>query len=174
MLQDFWSLCYSYRTMTLNKALRWISILSIFAIAFVPLVVSSYLFFPYITGKNVLFRALVEIGFGAWLILAFRDRRYRLPVSFITVALGAFLFILFIADLHGVYWYKSFWSNFERMEGLVTHIHLFLYFLVVSAMIKGENLWRRFFQTSLCCKYYRWIFWCRSVVSQWFFYEQSY
>ena len=135
--------------MTLNKTLRWISILSIFAITFIPLVVSSYLFFPYITGKNVLFRALAEIGFGAWLILAFRDRRYRLPVSFISISLGVFLFILFIADLHGAYWYKSFWSNFERMEGLVAHIHLFLYFLVASAMIKGEKLWRRLFQTSL-------------------------
>jgi tetratricopeptide (TPR) repeat protein len=44
---------------------------------------------------------------------------------------------------------KSFWSNFERMEGYITVLHLFLYFIMVGAVVAVENFWNRFFQVSI-------------------------
>jgi O-antigen ligase len=43
----------------------------------------------------------------------------------------------------------SFWSNFERMEGLVTYLHLGLYWLVLSSVFTSERLWRVFFSSSI-------------------------
>ncbi len=132
--------------MTLNKILRYTAISAIFLIPFLALVVSSSLFFPYITGKNFLFRILVEIGFVSWAMLAFRDSAYRPRWrSPIVLALSIFMLIVFLADLFGVTFYKSFWSNFERMEGYITFLHLFGFFFVANVLLSSTKLWQRFF-----------------------------
>src|SRR5688572_14827432 len=106
--------------MLTNKILRYIAIGGIFLIPFVPLIISPSLFFPFITGKNFAFRIIVEIIFFAWLILALRDSAYRPKVSWISYALLFFLAVVGIADIFSENAFKSFWSNFERMEGYVT------------------------------------------------------
>lgn len=115
----------------------------------IPLIITNSLFFPFITGKNFAFRIIVEIIFAAWLILALRDAKYMPKRSFILWALLAFLGILTLADIFGVDPQRSIWSNFERMEGLITHVHLFLYFVVASTMLLGRKLWDRFFHANI-------------------------
>ncbi len=44
---------------------------------------------------------------------------------------------------------KSLWSNFERMEGYVGLAHLFIYFIIMGAVLKVEDLWSKFFNTSI-------------------------
>jgi len=56
-----------------NKILRWVALGGIFFVPFVSLVVANNLFFPFITGKAFVFRILVMLATGAWLILAFSD-----------------------------------------------------------------------------------------------------
>lgn len=121
----------------------------IFLVPFVPLVVANNLFFPFITGKAFVFRILVMIAAGAWLILALRDSDYRPKNSWILKALIVFVVVIGLADIFGANPLKSFWSNFERMEGWVAIFHLFLYFLVAGAMLDSWKLWKKFFQTSI-------------------------
>ncbi len=135
--------------MTLEKILRWIAIGSVFALPFVCLIVASSLFFPFITGKNFAFRLIVEIGFGAWLALALVSKEYRPRRSLILLALTAFTFIILLADLLGEYPFKSIWSNFERMDGWVTLIHLYMYVIVAASVMRTERLWRWLMWTSL-------------------------
>lgn len=132
-----------------NNYLRYSIISLLFLVPFVGLIVSNTLFFPYITGKNIAFRVLIELGFVLYVILALRQPEYRPKFTSISLAFSAFILIILLADTFGVYPFKSFWSNFERMEGFVTHIHLFAYFIMMSAVFKGEQIWTRFFQTSL-------------------------
>ena len=56
--------------MAIEKTLRGIVILGIFALPFIVFIVANNLFFPYITGKNFAFRIIVEIITGAWLALS--------------------------------------------------------------------------------------------------------
>src|SRR3989338_2407352 len=135
--------------MNLNKILRWVALGGIFLVPFVSLVVANNLFFPFITGKAFVFRILVMIATGAWLILALRDEDYRPKNSWLIKALVAFLIIIGLADIFSVNPFKSFWSNFERMEGWVGIFHLFLYFLVAGTMLNDWKYWKRFFQTSI-------------------------
>lgn len=106
-------------------------------------------FFPFITGKAFVFRVLTEIILAAWLILAFVDEQYRPRSSWIARAIGIFLLVMFIADLGSANAFKSFWSNFERMEGFVTLTHLGALFLAAGSLLKTEALWNRFWQSSL-------------------------
>ena len=94
--------------MTTDKILRYVILVGLFAIPFVPLIVSSTMFFPFITGKNFTFRIIVELIAGLWLILALRDAAYRPKISLILKALVAFLLIIGLADFFSANPYKSF------------------------------------------------------------------
>ena len=121
---------------------------------FVPFIVAGgtlfpNMFFPFITGKNFAFRILIELLFGVYVLLALREPKYRPRASYILWVLGAFVGWMAVATLASVDPVKSFWSNFERMEGYVTVLHLFAYFLIVSAMASAERWWDRLFQVSI-------------------------
>ncbi len=110
----------------------------------------SGMFFPFISGKNLIFRILVEIAFAGWAVLALYDSSYRINIrkSPIMIAYGLFIIVLLLADIFGVDREKSMWSNFERMEGFVGHIHFFAYFFVLTVMIRTlqdwQKLWKMF------------------------------
>ncbi|MCR4334873.1 MAG: tetratricopeptide repeat protein [Patescibacteria group bacterium] len=135
--------------MNLKTFLRYSIITGLFLIPFVPLIVSSSMFFPFITGKNFTFRIIVEVVFALWLTLALVDKRYRPKSSWIAIAVTVFVVIVGIADIFSANPYKSFWSNYERMEGWITLIHLLAYFFVMSTVFTTEKIWNYFFNTSL-------------------------
>ncbi|TSC84577.1 MAG: Lipid A core--O-antigen ligase-like protein [Parcubacteria group bacterium Gr01-1014_17] len=135
--------------MTFNKALRWTVLGALIAAVFVPLFVSNSLFFPFISGKNFAFRILAEIAFAAWLILSFRNPEYRPRRSALLWSVLFFVVTLGVSTLLAEDPYKSFWSNFERMEGLIGVAHFALYFVVAGAMFRAKE-WRTFVLASLC------------------------
>ena len=128
---------------------RWIIIAGIFAIPFLPYIVVNDFFFPYITGKNFAFRIFVELMFGAWIFLAISDQKYRPRWSWIALAVTAFTISLGLSNFFGVDPHKSFWSNYERMEGYITLIHLMAYFIASISVLTAEKLWRNLFYTTL-------------------------
>ena len=135
---------------TLERTLLWIIRVGLFLLLFTPLIISKSLFFPFITGKNFFFRIIVEIIFGVWCALAILQPRYRSKPTLVLIAFGVFIFILIIATVFGADPYHSFWSNFERMEGLITHFHLFALFLVLAHPFKTKKEWFYLFNISVC------------------------
>lgn len=115
----------------------------------IPFIVSATMFFPYITGKNFTFRIVVEIIFAAWVVLALMDAKYRPRFSWLLAAIALFVVVVGIADVQGANFFKSFWSNFERMEGYIAILHLFAYFIVASTVLNTEKLWTAFWYSSL-------------------------
>lgn len=135
--------------MLLRDILRFTVLACFFATPFICLLVAETMFFPFITGKNFTFRILVEIMLGAWVLLMFLDATYRPKFSWILGAAGTFLCVIALADFLGANPYRSFWSNYERMEGLITHVHLFLYFVIAGSVLLTEEIWNWFWRTSL-------------------------
>ncbi|MEK7133871.1 MAG: O-antigen ligase family protein [Patescibacteria group bacterium] len=135
--------------MILEKALRFLVIGAIFLLTIVPFIVADTMFFPFITGKNFTFRIIVEIMAGGWITLALLNPQYRPRRSWILTAFTVFVLIIGLADALGAYPFKSFWSNFERMDGWVTLAHLLVYLFVVASVMTTEVLWRRLFYVTL-------------------------
>ncbi len=134
---------------TLHTTLKYTVLGGIFLTLLTPFIVTSSMFFPFITGKAFFFRIVVEIIFAAWLILALRDPQYRPQKSWLLYAYSAFMAALVLSTIFAINPEKSFWSNFERMEGLVTHLHLFAYFSVLISMVKTKQLWETFLNSAL-------------------------
>lgn len=130
-----------FARMKLKDILRKIVIAGIFITPFIPLVVMPSLFFPFITGKNFLFRVVIEIIFFAWLALIAVDASYRPKKSSVLWSFVALIVVICVADAFGANPYKSFWSNFERMEGYITLAHLFAFFLVSASVLAREKIW---------------------------------
>lgn len=129
------------------QAARWTVLATLFVIPFLALFVANGMFFPFISGKGFAFRILVEIGLAAYIVLALADPKYRPRFSWIFVLYGAFVLWMLIADLFGANPHKAIWSNFERMEGWITLIHVFGFFLVSSAVLTTDKLWRKWWLT---------------------------
>jgi O-antigen ligase/Flp pilus assembly protein TadD len=126
---------------------RWTVLAALFVIPFLPLFVANGMFFPFITGKGFAFRILVEIALAAYVVLALVDPKYRPRFSWIFVFYGAFILWMLIADLFGANPHKAIWSNFERMEGWITLIHVFGFFVVSGAVLSADKLWRKWWLT---------------------------
>ena len=133
----------------MKNSIRWVTLGAVFLIPLLPFLVANSYFFPFITGKNFAFRILVEIAFAGWVYLAFADVKYRPRFSWTAVMLGLFTLWMAIADALAVNPAKAFWSNFERMDGWVTLIHLFMLFLVMGSMFAIDKLWQRWWFTFL-------------------------
>ena len=136
----------------MSKSLNLIKYLlyaGIFAVPFLAFIVSSSMFFPFITGKNFSFRISVEVMTALWLVLMLFDARYKPKKSWVLAMLAIFVGVVALSSIFGENFYRSFWSNYERMEGLVTYLHLLAYFLVLAGTMKTEKVWNWLFHTSL-------------------------
>lgn len=127
---------------------RKVTLGALFLVPFLGLVIASDLFFPFITGKGFWFRILIEIAAGGWLVLMAFSSQYRPRISLITGCFVALVAWMFVADLFAVNPHKAFWSNFERMDGFVTLIHLLLFFLVAGSVFT-RSLWQKWWLTFL-------------------------
>ncbi len=122
----------------------WVIKIALFVVPLIPLFISKSLFFPYITGKAFIFRIIVELVFLAWIPLAIFFKEYRPRKNVLTIAILVFIFVVSLATILGVNPTRSFWSNFERMEGLLTYLHLAAYFFVASTVFTKKD-WLIFF-----------------------------
>ncbi len=129
--------------MTLKSIARYAVLIPLFVVPFIPLYVANDLFFPFISGKGFLFRILVEIALAGYVLLACIDKRYRPQFSWTMVLYGGLAVWMFVADLLATNSHKAFWSNFERMDGYVTLIHVFVFFVILGSVLTVDKLWRR-------------------------------
>lgn len=135
--------------MNLEKTLKYLIYTGLTALLFTPLIYAKTLFFPYITGKAYFFRVIIEVILFLWLILTILNREYRPKKSWLLYTVGAFMISILVSDVFGSNWTASFWSNFERMEGYITLIHLFGLFLVAGTVVRNNKMWRNLFSVSI-------------------------
>ena len=136
----------------MSKSLSLIKYLlyaGIFAVPFLAFIVSSSMFFPFHNGKKFFFQIIVEVMTALWLVLMLFDARYKPRKSWVLAMLAIFVGVVALSSIFGENFYRSFWSNYERMEGLVTYLHLLAYFLVLAGTLKTEKVWSWLFNTSL-------------------------
>lgn len=100
------------------------------------------LLFPYITSKQIYFNILIEILAIFWLAYLIKYPEQRPKMSWVSVGIICFLGALAISSVFGVDFNLSFWGDVERMLGVFSVLHYFVfYFIVITVMREWED-WR--------------------------------
>lgn len=128
--------------------------LCLFAIISIPLIVSHDLAYIFITGKNFTFRVAVEVLFAQYLLLMLYNSEYQPRYSLILMAFVVLVVTSIISAIAGVDWRFSFLGSYLRMDGIVTFIHLFMYFIVLGHVLKTQKQWTFFFYISIVVAFF--------------------
>lgn len=116
---------------------------------FMPLIVHGGFIFPYIFPKQAFFQIVVEIIFGLYLFLALREPRYRPRSSWLFRALLVYFAILVLSSVFGQNTYHSFWSNYERMAGVIAWFHYLGFLFIAINIFKTKEDWHQFFDWAI-------------------------
>lgn len=135
--------------MKVADILHKIVVVGVFSLLLTPLIVTDSLFFPFITGKAFFFRIIVEIVIAFWILSTLLDRRFRPRSSWLFWSVVASALVLILASVFSENPFRSLWSNFERMEGLIGYLHLLAYFLILVSALKTDRVWKWYFRASL-------------------------
>ena len=114
-----------------------------------PLIVTTSTIFPFIVGKALWSRSLIEISVGLYLLLAIHAPEVRPTRSRVVLLLGIHLLAVFVAGGLGSSFNLSFWSSYERMSGIFDQAHWFLLAAVLVFTVKRLDEWKAIAAVSL-------------------------
>ncbi len=107
-----------------------------------PFVVSPETVFPFVVGKALYSRTIIEIVFALWVLLALLRPAYRPPRSFLLLLLVAALGAALLSALLGANPQRSLWSSYERMQGVIDSAHWLAFAVVAAAVLRTMRDWR--------------------------------
>jgi tetratricopeptide (TPR) repeat protein len=140
------ALGFNILMLLMEKTLKFVLLLTPFTVLFF----SVNMFFPFIAPKMLALEGLILIGVLAWLYLWYNNPdKYKPHITWLTVSIGIYTLINFIAALQGANFWRSFWSRFERMDGVFTWIALFLLLVILNALYQKREDWIWIFRISL-------------------------
>jgi len=106
--------------------------------------------FSFIFPKIIFFQIFVTISFFAWILLVLKNPAYRPNWKhplFLTPVI--FLVSLLVTAIFGVDFSNSLWSSQERMLGIVTLLHFYVWFIILSTTYTLEYEWKNILRVSL-------------------------
>jgi|GEM_PF-3425046 len=119
-------------------------------IFFLPFCINSHFYFPFITPRNFAFRILITIVLALYLFLLFRNKNKYQPIkNNVLMAYVIFAILLTLASILGGDFLYSFWSNYERMEGLLGSYYLIALLIVILGIYKKKRDWLILFRISI-------------------------
>ncbi|MBU4332082.1 O-antigen ligase family protein [Patescibacteria group bacterium] len=124
-----------------------------YVILFVPLLITKQFYFPYIFGKAITIRSIVEIMAVVYILLVLHNPRFKPRCSLLFWGVVVFMGVKVLSTLMGVNVYHSFWSNYERMEGLLTLLHFGILFVIVSGVFKEKKEWLTLFRIAVSASF---------------------
>jgi len=125
--------------------IQWGVYLALFA----PFIFIEDYFFPFVVPKTIFFRVFVDIIFLAYIPLAISNPKYRPKFNALTITITIFLIVLILTSITGANFARSFWGPFERMTGLLTFFHLYVFYIILISVFKERKYWERILSVSI-------------------------
>ncbi len=126
---------------SLAKIFKWLLLLP----AFIPLLYIDGMLYPYLAPKTFIFRAVGILATALFVYLSasgypFYFKRLKNKLSWLPAGL---LVVAYATSLAGVNFYHSFWSTFDRGDGLLT-ISIVVIFFYLILLYAGKDFLNRF------------------------------
>jgi O-antigen ligase/tetratricopeptide (TPR) repeat protein len=125
------------------KLFKAVSLVGIYGGLLMPLTFIPVVIFPFVFSKLIPFQILLELTFPAYLALAWMEPRFRPPKSALYTAIIAYFGAILLSVIFSVDPSRSWWGNQERMNGLFTVLHFFLWLTMAIGVLKTWEQWRR-------------------------------
>jgi len=123
------------------KLEKYIKIL-LYLVPFLALIFIEGFYFPFIITKTVFFRLIIQFGLSLYLLLlALNFKKYKPRFNLAFILVGVFFLVELTAAIFGLDFYKSFWSDFERMEGVISLIYLAVYLFLLQVFLREKADW---------------------------------
>ena len=74
-----------------DRLLLWAVRTGILLVLLTPLIVTKDTLFPFVVGKAIFARSVVEVAFGLWIVLIIYYRQHRPPRWWVLAALGVWV-----------------------------------------------------------------------------------
>ncbi len=120
----------------------------LYVVPFVPLIFIEGFFFPFIITKTLLFRLVIQIGLTAYIFLLIKDfNTYKPQWSWGMILVALSVCVAILSAVFGFDTYRSFFSTFERMEGVMLYIYLFIYVVLLQTTFTTKKEWKNLLYT---------------------------
>ena len=121
----------------------------VYLTAFIPLIIWKDFISPFHFGKVMVFRSLVEVLGAAYLVLILKDHFYLPRIDKVFWAFFLFVLAFSLTTITSVLKYSSFWGSLERMGGLWTFWHYFIFFIILTSIFTKKEHWQRMFDLTI-------------------------
>jgi len=136
----------------LQTLAKWL----LYATALTPIIVSGNFLFPYISVRTVFFRLVIEAACLVLVALAWLYRRQapdkNLP-NYLFIIFSVFIAANIISTFFSFSPLIAWFSDIERMWGVFTLLHLFMFYCLLRIFFSGKD-WKIFFEISLAVSLY--------------------
>lgn len=128
----------------------------IYLTALTPIIFTNKIFYPFIFGKTIFFRSLIEIALLFFLVqlivkLFNSEEEFRIEISIfknrLFILFGFLLISAILSTIFAVDKYTAFWGTAERGGGLFGFFHYFIFLGLIILFFK-KNDWLNFFKIS--------------------------
>ncbi|MFA5386107.1 MAG: O-antigen ligase family protein [Candidatus Paceibacterota bacterium] len=120
-----------------------------------PVLISRNLFFPFVSGKIIFFKIIVELALLFYL-LAFlsnpKNETFEFKKLFknpIFISVCVFTLLFFASSFWGINAKFSLFSNYERGEGGFQMLHYLIFFFLLVSLFKTKKDWKNLFIASI-------------------------
>src|SRR3989344_390208 len=114
-----------------------------------PLFFSGKFYFPFIYPKSLVFELAAEVMGLVFFGLLLLDRQRHIRLNPAVVLYAAVIIVELLAGIFGINFVRSFWSTFERAEGIFLHLHLLAFLFVITNFIRDRRAWLILFDISV-------------------------
>ena len=120
-----------------ERPLLWSVRIGLALVLLMPFVVANTTYFPFVVGKALYARTLIEVLVCLWTGLVLLHPSYRPPRSMVVLLLAAGLIVHALSSCFGVSPTRSVWSTYQRMEGLVDAVHWFAFLVIAASVLRS-------------------------------------
>ena len=119
-----------------ETALLWLIRFGIVAVLLTPLVVTPSTLYPFVVGKALYSRTIIEVVVALWALLVVSKPQFLPPRSWLLGLLALGIVWSFVAACLGVSLQRSLWSDFQRMTGWIDAVHWLAFVVVVVSTFR--------------------------------------
>ncbi len=127
------------------KLLRW----GIFVSLFIPLIIFSQYLSPFHFGKMIIFRSLVEIMAIIYILLILSNRKHLPRWTPIVISFTVFTGLYALTSFTAVDFKYAFWGTLERMGGLFSFLHFWVFFIILISIARKRIDWEKLLKISI-------------------------